>query len=256
MKKIATVCLVFTLALVLIAPGHAFWSDISVINFDVETGHLEVVLRSHGANDYGPDPTWRSGPNPGGLDIGHTKCADAAGVGKLDGVADSGSLLVDICGYPSYAPTCTFEVINSGSIPAKLDKLKIDWHGELADNIRIGRWSVEYPGGYMDKGRGYRKLQRAISGAALETGEKMWLDVEFRVCGPWPHKKNGIDFLTEAFNRMSITAVAEAADEAVDSDTSPEQPGDGDGAANHDSSDTGSLAETDNPSGNSSQSDS
>ena len=254
MKKIATVCLVSILALVLIAPGYAFWSDVSVIDFDVETGHLEVVLKSHGANDYGPDPTWRSGPNPGGLDIGHTKCADAAGVGELDGVAYSGSLLVDICGYPSYAPTCTFEVINSGSIPAKLDKLKINWHGELADAIRVGRWSVEYPGGYMDKGRGFRALQRAIRGAALETGEKMWLNVEFRVCGHWSREKNGVDFLTEAFNKMSILAVAEAADQAVDSDTSAEQSGDSDGAANHDSSDTRSSAETGNPSGNSSQS--
>lgn len=205
------VCLVLLFAVGMMGIGYAGWAESIFIAQDVETGILSAGIRSRGVNDHGPDPNWLRGPNPEGLDIGYIRCADGPYVCELDGAAYSESVEVNICGYPSYAAACTVEMANCGSIPAKVETIDVDWYGDLAGNILVGDWAVNFPDGYRKTGSGLTSLKRTIRCASIDPGQKIWLDIEFRVTGKRNKRKVAVDAIREVVKTVVKAEAAEAA---------------------------------------------
>jgi len=211
MKKLGIICMILLFSMGTMGMGYAGWYDVISAKYDVATGTVSAGIRNHGVNDYGPDPCSHGGPNPKGKDIGYAHCQDGPYEYELEGTPYSENVKVDIYGYRSYAPVFTLEMANCGSIPVKVDQLMIDWDGELADNIQVGKWSVDCPDGYRQSGQGLTSLRNTIRYVCLDPGQKMWLDLEFQVGGK-KDRKDSLEVINEALRTVLKDKTAEASE--------------------------------------------
>jgi len=223
MKKPGIICMILLLAVGMTGVGNAGWNWAVSFTQDVKTGVTSAGIRSCGVNDYGPDPVWHKGLNPDALDVGYINCMEGPYKYELDGKSYSESVLVDIRGYPSYAPACTLEMANCGTIPITIDAVKIDWDGDLAGNILVGKWTVDFPGGSQEKGSGLHSLNKALSHATIDPGQKMWVETEFRVTNGWNKEIAALAVIKKVFKWTVKTEVAEASEQVTASkpDSSP-----------------------------------
>lgn len=211
MKKPFIICMILLFTMGTLAVVDAGWSDLVSANYNVAVGTVEAGIRSLGTSDSGPDPCYPGGPNPEGRDVGVTRFDDGPYQYKLDGKSYSEKIKMDIYGYQSYAPVCSLEMANCGSIPVKLDRLELDWDGDLAANIQVGKWKVDGPDGYSKKGRGLASLRKAIRYVCLDPGQKMWFDLEFLV-GEANNHENTLEVVQEALRIALVTKTAEASE--------------------------------------------
>ena len=117
MKKIGLLCLVLILALGAMGTGLAFWTDTLTLNGTVATGDLDVSFINGYSNDEGNDPGLSGGHGDGTYnpDTGY----DAASCTVAIVNAKTATMSIDN-GYPSYAPLTSFDIHNTGTIPAKV----------------------------------------------------------------------------------------------------------------------------------------
>ncbi|WP_449241153.1 hypothetical protein [Desulfoscipio gibsoniae] len=216
MRKLGIICMILLFSIGAVGMGCAGWHDVISTRYDVATGIVSAGIRNHGTNDYGSDPCSHGSPNRENRNIGYTRCGDGPYKYKLDGKSYSENIEVDIYGYRSYAPVCTLEMANCGSIPVKADQILIDWDGDLASNIQVGNWSIDCPDGYRKEGKGLSSLGGTIKYLCLDPGQKMWLDLEFRV-GEKNNLKENLEVVNKAFNTALIINAAEAAENNQDS---------------------------------------
>ncbi len=210
MKKMGIICMILLFSMGTVDMGYAGWCNVISTQYDVATGIVSAGIRNHGTNDNGPDPCSHGGRNAIGADIGYARCEDGPSEYELNGRSYSEEVKVDIYGYQSYAPVCTLEMANCGSIPVKVDQILIDWDGDLAGNIQVGNWSIDCPDGYRKKGQGLTSLGDTIKYLCLDPKQKMWLDLEFRV-GQKNDLKDTLAAANEALSVIFKTKTAEAA---------------------------------------------
>lgn len=210
MRKLGIACIILLLALVTMGISCAGWTGFMFLSHSVETGVVSAGIRSYSVNDYGRDPTWFGGVNPGNKDLGYIVCSDGPSSGKLDGISYSENVDVEIYGYPSYAPGCTLEVANCGTIPVTVDQFEIDWEGELTGNVLVGKWTVDYPDGNRDQGKGFSSLEKAIRDACIDPEQSIWLNIQFRVSDETQNKNALLAAVKQAKQAFDILVVSEA----------------------------------------------
>jgi predicted ribosomally synthesized peptide with SipW-like signal peptide len=107
MKKMGFIILAVVLALGALGAGYAAWSQTLTINGSVSTGTYDVVFQNLGTSE-----------------------TDALAVGTVtaDNLATDGhSFKVTIGnGYPGYVGVATFEVKNTGTVPAKISSITVN----------------------------------------------------------------------------------------------------------------------------------
>ncbi len=120
MKKVGVVFLALLVGLGLAAATYAYWSESMTINGTVSTGVLDVKFVSSSASD-----------NEDDYDVASVACE------IID--AETAKITVENA-YPGYVATCVFDVLNSGSIPAKIKSTTVT--NPYTDAIDVGySWS-------------------------------------------------------------------------------------------------------------------
>jgi hypothetical protein len=104
------------LALALMGVAYALWSETLTISGSVATGEVDVAFQNASDNDNGIDP---------GYDKDVADCTVAV-------APDGNSMTITITnGYPSYTCTVSYEFLNDGSIPVKLQSVTENIPDEL-----------------------------------------------------------------------------------------------------------------------------
>lgn len=165
MKRPFVLCLVLLLALGITGTGYAGWSEVLKFKLSAETGTLKVGVRNIGVED------------PDGEGIGYIRCAGRNYEFDLDGRGYYESVVVDVYGAESYAPGCTVEIANGGTIPATINKVKLN----NTSNLGLNRWTVDFPDGYQDRGTGFASFQRAVRDIPVDPGQRVRLEMQFEV---------------------------------------------------------------------------
>ena len=129
MKKLALLCMGLVLALALCGAGFAYFSDTVTIEGTFTAGTLDVEFDNANSND--PAGTNDPGQTPE-MDIA---CTEVSQVSE-----DGNSFTVNITnGYPCYSSTVSFDIVNSGSIAAKIESITItDGEGNSATITNAG----------------------------------------------------------------------------------------------------------------------
>lgn len=210
MKKLGIICMILLFSMCAAGMGYAGWLDVISTRYEVATGTVSAGIRGYGADDYRPESRIHGY-------TGYTRWEDGPYQYELEGKSYADNVRVDIYGYQSYASILTLEMANCGSIPVKADQIMIDWHGDLADSIRVGKWSVDCPGRYQKKGQGFNSLGDAIRYTCLDPGQTMWLDLEFLVDG----KKSQEGACRAVSNALSAFLKTKTATAAESDDISP-----------------------------------
>ncbi len=211
MKKLGIICMVLLFSMCAAGMNYAGWLEAVSAGYEMTTGTVSAGIRGYGADDYRPLSGSRGY-------TGYTRWEDGPYQYELEGRPYADSVRVDICGYQSYASVVTLEMANCGSIPVKADRIMIDWQGDLADNIRIGKWLLDCPDGYQKKGQGFNSLGDAIRYTCLDPGQTMWLDLEFQVDGE-KNRKNTCGAVTDALSAfLKIEAAAASETDDISSD--------------------------------------
>ncbi len=126
MKKVGVVFLALLVGLGLAAATYAYWSDSLSISGTVSTGNLDVQFADSSASD-----------NEDAYDVASVTCE------ILD--EKTAKITVDNA-YPGYEATCSFDVENTGTIPAKIKDTSVNnpnteisvdysWSGLDANNV-------------------------------------------------------------------------------------------------------------------------
>lgn len=131
-KKIGFICLALVLALAVVGIGYAHWWDTVYVDTTVKSGHFDIIFTQARSNDPLIDTTLD--PREAGewwlLDTlpcwgGYRWNKD---VGSLE-VTGAGTTALTVTldkGYPGYYPSIGFTIDNPGTIPAKIESIKID----------------------------------------------------------------------------------------------------------------------------------
>jgi hypothetical protein len=139
---IGTLFMVLVLALALLGVGYGLWSKLLLIHGSIETGEVDAIFYDAFTDDDGTqnndqkdagdtgecaaygdsscDPDM-FGPNPTRYDkdVGHcTAVIDKDDAEKLH--------IKVVNGYPSYSCTVWFDILNNGTIPVKIQSLKVE----------------------------------------------------------------------------------------------------------------------------------
>lgn len=120
------------LSLALCGAGFAYFSDIEIIEGIATAGILDVVFANVDSND--PYGTEDHGQNPT-MDVACT---------EVSGVSDDGdSFTVSVTnGYPCYSSLVSFDIVNTGTIPAKIKSITItDGQGYTATITNSGDYA-------------------------------------------------------------------------------------------------------------------
>lgn len=178
MKRSLLLCLVILFSLMIIGTGYACWSDTMLISADAATGNLVVGVRCVGTDSRMCDRCCCRGleeVSPPG--IGYTEgprvCA-IAGTGYYE--------FVDLFfqgGCSCCSTSATLEIGNGGTIPARIKEISPDW--DRGGCLRS--WTVYYPDGYQESGRGIGQLLRAVRSALLDPEQRMRIELQFRPGG-------------------------------------------------------------------------
>ncbi|HHV34545.1 MAG TPA: hypothetical protein GXX59_03065 [Syntrophomonadaceae bacterium] len=133
-KKTMLICLVAVLALAMMGFGFAKWSDSVKFEGKVATGNVGVNIQALGTNDEGPDPNCGEGDNWEGKDV--ASCDMWTECGKTVKLHIKNA-------YPWYAPCFTFRINGLGTVPVKVEDVKLtNWSGELGKFIVMSGWEI------------------------------------------------------------------------------------------------------------------
>ncbi|MDD4238081.1 MAG: hypothetical protein PHT62_05945 [Desulfotomaculaceae bacterium] len=175
MKKLGLMCLTLLIALGLVGPGYAWWSDTVEVKKRLESGSLELGVRV--ADDDEAEPARNRKGKGEGKDEkpekdetdGYIQFEDGIYIFKLDGKKYAESVNVNVYGSPSFSPEYTIEIANGGSIPAQLDDFFVTWEGEISEDlVEIRKWSVTSPDGIKEKGEGFEDLSDFTRGMIID----------------------------------------------------------------------------------------
>lgn len=175
MKRPLLLCLVMLFSLMIIGTGYAGWSETVVINADAATGWLGVGIRCEDTD------AWM---------CCRCRCRDPEEVSSPRISYTEGPRVCTIAGTDYYEfvnftfqggcsccrTSATLEIGNGGTIPARIKDISLDWNGEGY----IGSWTVCFPEGYQESGRGISDLLRAVRSALLDPQQTMRIELQFR----------------------------------------------------------------------------
>lgn len=164
MKKTCIICLFLLLALGFTGLSSAGWSDRVKFSLKAETGTLEVGVRSAEAGEQDSESANR------------ISYREEKRKFDIDGKDYAKSVHFDVRGRSSYSPQCVLEIANGGTLPAVIDELEL----KKSPHLALKRWTVDFPGGYQDKGTGLATLQKAIKDAPLDPGQTMQVALQFK----------------------------------------------------------------------------
>lgn len=169
-------CLVLALSLGAIGRAYAAWSDAVLIDADAATGNLSVGLRCLS------------------LSTSTCRCCQEKCHREMPDVAfSSGCFSFELNGFsyyesaelifanpsPCFNSVCNLEIANGGTIPARINKLNLDWWGD-AGAAAPGEWMVVFPDGRQESGSGAAGFRDALRGTVLDPGEKILVELDFR----------------------------------------------------------------------------
>jgi hypothetical protein len=110
MKKTGLLILVVVLALGAIGVGYAAWSQNLTVKGDVSTGTYGVKFDNEVASENDP--------------LALATSTTGVAVSTADNPDDTLTITIDN-GYPSYAGTATFDIVNTGSVPVKIKAITL-----------------------------------------------------------------------------------------------------------------------------------
>lgn len=178
MKKPAIICLILILALAVMGMGYSGWSKSVALNQHLTTGLLTLGVRNIGSDDYVEITLPARDKEPEEKTIGFLRCRD--GYYKFNIRRDSfyENVRMDFKGFPGYSPSCTVQIANGGTIPARIEDVSILWQGEISDNIRVGRWAVTFPKGNKRDGSGLTSLNKTLKNVIIDPKQKMMVEIQ------------------------------------------------------------------------------
>ena len=132
MKKLALLCMGLVLSLAVCGAGFAYFSDTAVIHVTGTAGTLDVAFDNANSND--PAGTDDPGQTPE-MDVA---CTEVSPVSE-----DGNSFTVNITnGYPCYSSVVSFDIVNAGTIAAKIESITIaDGEGNSATITNAGDYA-------------------------------------------------------------------------------------------------------------------
>lgn len=180
--------------------GFASWSDTVWLWADAATGNLAVGIR---CPDVSQDLCCLEENKQEGEDIGSISWIDGPYLCSMKGYSYYETMDLCVCnGYPLYAPGCTLEIGNVGTIPAKIESIGLDWSGDAADWIVIKDWTVTFPEGDQSSGSSFSSLQEAVRGALIDTEQTIRVDVQFQCTQDVDHASCNVNVNYCRWNEM------------------------------------------------------
>jgi len=175
MQKPGIICLILVLILGSVGAGYAWWSDAVTVKKYLESGALNLGIREI-EGSYG---------NPGD-EAGFVECLNGPYKFKLNGEYYSQSVSLNVYGTPSFAPYCTFEIANGGTVPAKSKDITYEWFGYSPQSISVGYWSITPDRGTWENGSGLATLRKVMNDLIIEPGQtaRIVMQLIFEQRGP------------------------------------------------------------------------
>lgn len=203
MKKSLLVSLAAVLMFGLMGFGFAMWSDTVTVAATVDTGNVAVGIRDVGTDDniltsdilngtatntedgvadamaLGGDPQVSLGVNDEGKNVASMISENIGSADFTINGTDYYSSITETIdnAYPYYAPTTRFEIASNGTIPVKLDNVKIEQSGDLSGLV-YESWTVTYPDGSTATGTGLDALLDALYMLQLHQGDVVTVDLQ------------------------------------------------------------------------------
>jgi hypothetical protein len=135
-KKIMIICLVAVLALAMMGFGFAKWSDYVKFEGSVATGNVGVNIEAGETTDLGADPNYPPGDNWEGKDVASCTVTTECNTTLVVNIENA---------YPWYKPGFSFRINGLGTVPVKVEELKIlacqDPKG-LGNFIKVADWEI------------------------------------------------------------------------------------------------------------------
>jgi hypothetical protein len=115
-KKIMIISLVAVLALAMMGFGFAKWSDYVKFEGSVATGNVGVNIEAGETTDLGADPNYPPGDNWEGKDVASCTVTTECNTTLVVNIENA---------YPWYKPGFSFRINGLGTVPVKVEELKI-----------------------------------------------------------------------------------------------------------------------------------
>jgi len=130
LKKLGLLCMGLILSLALCGAGFAYFSDTVTIEGTITSGTLDVTFANVGSND-------PAGTN----DPGQDRDVGCTGVSPISEGSDSFTVTVTN-GYPCYSSVVSFDIVNVGTIEAKIKSITIvDGEGNITIIANAGDYA-------------------------------------------------------------------------------------------------------------------
>lgn len=204
MKKSLVASMAAVLIFGLMGLGFAMWSDTVQVSAAVSTGNVNIGIRDMGTNDnilttailggtatnsadgfadamtLGGDPQINPGVNSEGKNVANfisvnNNCPPEFLIGDAGYFASITETITNA--YPYYAPSTKIQIASNGSIPVKLDGLKVVPSGNLT-GFNYGAWTITKPDGNTATGSGFDALVAALNGIQLHQNQVVTIELQ------------------------------------------------------------------------------
>jgi len=123
MKKVGLLILVLVIALGALGVGYAKWSDTVTVSGTISTGSVSIGIKDAGVGDTGADPDFAPGVNSEGKNVASHVSTNGSQIGTTGWYENITETISNA--YPWYASSTTIEIMNLGTIPVKIDDVRM-----------------------------------------------------------------------------------------------------------------------------------